>query len=116
MNDLRQQLAPSWSGVNIALMVLLFVIAWPLGLLMIAYIIWGKQINIDLSQPQTLSVFWSRIRSCWHSAMDTWHDRAKQPNSDSLDQIIAERTALRREREAFEAEKRDYKHNQTTDA
>ena len=33
-----------WSGLNIALMVLGFVVFWPLGLGMLAWIIWGDQI------------------------------------------------------------------------
>lgn len=33
---------PQWSPVTIALMVLGFVIFWPLGLAMLAYILWGE--------------------------------------------------------------------------
>lgn len=34
---------PQWSFVSIALMVLGFIIFWPLGLAMLAYIIWGEK-------------------------------------------------------------------------
>lgn len=33
---------PQWSPVTIALMVLGFIIFWPLGLAMLAYILWGE--------------------------------------------------------------------------
>ena len=33
---------PEWSPVTIALMVLGFIIFWPLGLAMLAYILWGE--------------------------------------------------------------------------
>ena len=36
---------PAWTPVTIALMVLGFIIAWPLGLAMIAYIIWGDRLD-----------------------------------------------------------------------
>jgi len=50
MNDLRSQLAPGWSGVNIGIMVLLFIAIPPLGLLMLGYIIWGRQLDLDFTQ------------------------------------------------------------------
>ncbi len=35
---------PDWTPVTIGLMVLGFLVAWPLGLLMLAYILWGDRI------------------------------------------------------------------------
>lgn len=37
---------PAWTPVTIAMMVIGFMIAWPLGLAMIAYIIWGDRLEI----------------------------------------------------------------------
>ena len=39
-----QTLRPSWNPLNIALMVLGFVLFWPLGLAMLAYILWGDRL------------------------------------------------------------------------
>jgi len=39
-----QALRPGWTPLTIALMVLGFVVFWPLGLAMLAYIIWGDRI------------------------------------------------------------------------
>jgi hypothetical protein len=39
-----QALRPGWTPLTIALMVIGFVVFWPLGLAMLAYIIWGDRI------------------------------------------------------------------------
>lgn len=38
-------LRPAWTPATIGLMVLGFVVAWPLGLAMLAYIIWGDRMD-----------------------------------------------------------------------
>ena len=133
MNDLRSQLAPGWSGVNIALTVVLFVLAWPLGLLMIAYIVWGRQLGLDFSRPETLSAFGARLGNAWRAATDTWKggpslstgtpDRGASngmsgagartvgdgSTSASDETLRREREILDRERQAFETEKREWR-------
>ena len=48
--ELRGQLRPAFTPLNIMLMVLFFVVGvWPLGLAAIAYMAYGKQMGIDLS-------------------------------------------------------------------
>ena len=37
-------LRPSWTPLTIALMVIGFMIFWPLGLIMLAYILWGERV------------------------------------------------------------------------
>ena len=37
-------LRPAWTPLTIALMVLGFIFAWPLGLVMLAYILWGHRV------------------------------------------------------------------------
>jgi hypothetical protein len=72
MNDFKQQLAPGWSAVNIGLTVILFLIGWPLGLLMLAYIIWGQRLGLDLGRPETLAVFWKRIAAAFRAGLDSF--------------------------------------------
>lgn len=36
---------PAWTPVTIAMMIIGFMIFWPLGLAMIAYIIWGDKLE-----------------------------------------------------------------------
>jgi hypothetical protein len=38
-------LRPAWTPATIGLMVLGFIVAWPLGLAMLAYIIWGDRLD-----------------------------------------------------------------------
>lgn len=38
-------LRPAWTPLTIALMVLGFVVFWPLGLAMLAYILWGDRLD-----------------------------------------------------------------------
>ena len=127
MHDLRAQLAPGWTGVNIALMVVLFLISLPLGLLMLAYIIWGRQLGLDLGRPQTLATAGGRLVRAFQAGKASWsaqsgplptgrpaaNDRSSVSGSrphevDDLDPLRPEREALERERNAFEAEKRDF--------
>lgn len=79
MNDLQQQLAPSWSIVNIVICVVLFVISWPLALIMVAYIVWGKKLGLDLSQPRTIGAFAKRIGSAWRAAVDSFSNNQRKP-------------------------------------
>jgi len=124
MKDLRAQLSPGWSPVNIGLTVLLFFVAWPLGLLMIAYVVWGKGLGLDFARPETLSAFWGRFRRAWQAAKASFGSTSADtsatlaggtPRVDGTsangftpasDQG-AEREALQREKAASDAEKRD---------
>jgi len=69
VNDLKQQLSPGWSAVNVGITVLLYLIAWPFAVAMLAYIIWGKNLGLDLSQPATLGQFARRIGTAWKAAI-----------------------------------------------
>lgn len=73
MNDIKQQLAPSWSGVNIGIIIVLFVIGlWPLSLLMVAYVVWGGKLGLNLARPETLAVFARRIAAAFKAGMDSF--------------------------------------------
>ena len=49
-NELSRQLRPAWTPLNIAVMVLFFVVGlWPLGLAAIVYMSYGREMGIDLS-------------------------------------------------------------------
>jgi len=40
-------LRPAFTPFTIVLMVILFMVAWPLGLLMLAYLLWGDRLSFD---------------------------------------------------------------------
>ncbi|UYN98985.1 MAG: DUF2852 domain-containing protein [Devosia sp.] len=48
---------PHWSPLTIALMVLGFVIFWPLGLAVLAYIIWGEKFGGSAEKAQA---YWNK--------------------------------------------------------
>ena len=55
---------PAWTPATIALMVLGFIIYWPLGLAMIAYILWGDQLEMFKSDiNQATSTVAEKFRS-----------------------------------------------------
>ncbi len=76
MSDLRDQLVPGWSPVTIVLVVVGFLIAWPIGVLMLGYIVFGNQLNINLAEPHTLKAFCKRISLAWQAAVASWKSTA----------------------------------------
>ncbi len=80
MNDFKQQLAPGWSAVNIGIVVLLLVLSvWPFAVAMVAYIVWGKSLGLNLAQPHTLGVFAKRLGMAWRAAIDAFKSSASRP-------------------------------------
>ncbi|GLU26429.1 MULTISPECIES: DUF2852 domain-containing protein [Brucella/Ochrobactrum group] len=100
---------PAWTPATIALMVLGFVFFWPLGLAMLAYIIWGDRLGDFKRQvnEKTDSMFGS-FRNCGKSesfgfggttgnaAFDDWR-------REELDRLAEERRKLEEARADFEA-------------
>ena len=139
MDDWRSQLSPGWSGVNVALVVVLFLLAWPLGLVMIGYIVWGRRLGLDFGRPETLSAFGARLSHAWRAGSESWgsgrtisstgtpgarsaggssdgaagssaaNGRTAGDTTASDDTLRREREILARERQAFESEKREWR-------
>ena len=116
MNELRAQLVPSWSGVNIGIMILLFITVAPLGILMLGYIIWGKKLGLDLSQPQSFVAAGGRLGTAFGAAKQSWSGATPLPTGtpngarNAQRELDEERAQLEREKSAFEAEKRAFPH------
>lgn len=107
---------PAWTPATIALMVLGFMVFWPLGLAMIAYILWGDRLNEFKSEVNhaTDGFFKSCRRSTGSGrygrsgaqhgtgnvAFDDWRD-------EELDRLDEERRKLDEMREEFDAHMRD---------
>ena len=72
MNDIKQQLAPSWSTVNVVIAVFLMLMAWPVALLFIAYILWGSKLGLDLSRPETIKAFGRRLSNAFRAGIDAF--------------------------------------------
>ena len=72
MNDIKTQLAPSWSTVNIAITVLLGIMAWPLALIFIAYVLWGAKVGLDLGRPETIKAFGRRLSNAFRAGIEAF--------------------------------------------
>lgn len=83
---------PAWTPLNILLMVVGFMVFWPLGLAMIVWIVWGDRI---VGRVQDAEVHW-RARQSGNVAFDEYR-RAE------LDRLEEKRRELDREAEEFQA-------------
>ena len=73
-HELTRQLRPSWTPLNIAVMVLFFATGlWPLGLAAIVYMSYGREMGIDLSN-------WGGAKHAGAKAMSSVK-RAGQPKT-----------------------------------
>lgn len=99
-------LRPAWTPLTIVLMIIGFAVAWPLGLLMLAYILWGHRI------PQVSEHFGTSQRQGWcgpgrRSRSDGWSGPSGNAAFDDyrtaeLRRLDAERRRLEEERAEFE--------------
>ena len=80
----NSMIRPAWTPVTIGMMVIGFMIAWPLGLAMIAYIIWGDRLeifkkDINRATDKVTDTFKSATRSSTtphsgNTAFDEWRE------------------------------------------
>ncbi|MCB1491957.1 MAG: DUF2852 domain-containing protein [Rhodobiaceae bacterium] len=90
---------PEWNPMNIGLMVLGFVVFWPLGLAMLAYILWGDRLHEATD----------RARSCKHRFKGygprsrTGNQAFDEYREAELRRLEEERRKLDEERQEFEA-------------
>lgn len=57
----------NWSGLNIAAMVVGFMVFWPVGLFMLYWIIKGRSVK---ELPQSIREQWSKMTGSWHGHGD----------------------------------------------
>ena len=101
-------LRPAWTPLTIALMVLGFVVFWPLGLAMLAYILWGDRFHrmADDARGQFRAARWS---GCGHRAARaaglgrTGNSAFDDYRSREIERIEAERAKLDEMRAEFDA-------------
>lgn len=103
--DFSHQLRPAWTPVNIGLMVLLFATGlWVFGLLMIAYMLYGKELGIDFSN-------WGKAKSTMNKAFDgsRWGTGEKATGNFAFDEWRdAELKRLDEERKKLDEARRDF--------
>ena len=95
---------PAWTPATIGLMVLGFIVFWPLGLAMLAYIIWGDRLDgFKRDANAATDQFFRGCRGRGHHrhartgnvAFDDWR-------ADELKRLDEERRKLEEMREEFE--------------
>jgi len=115
----NSMIRPAWTPVTIAMMVIGFMIAWPLGLAMIAYIIWGDRLevfkqDVNKATDKVADTFKSatspsRAPYSGNAAFDEWREvelERLQEERRKLDETMAEfdsyQSDLRRARDKEE--------------
>jgi Protein of unknown function (DUF2852) len=98
-------LRPAWTPITIVLMVIGFMLFWPLGLIMLAYILWGDRVPEIRRHFAGMRRGWSRewggcgprgYAPSGNSAFDDYRER-------ELRRLDEERRKLEEERREFEA-------------
>src|SRR6476660_3608885 len=96
-------LRPTWTPLTIALMVIGFMIFWPLGLVMLAYILWGQRVPEVRRHFEGMKRDWSRdwcgprgSPRSGNTAFDDYRER-------ELRRLDEERRKLDEERREFDA-------------
>ncbi len=99
------QIRPAWTPVTIVLMVVGFMVFWPLGLLMLAYILWGERWG------EFRRDFRGSMNREFHHARDRQrhgHGRFQSGNGAFDDYRTAELRRLDEERRRLDEERRDF--------
>jgi len=96
---------PHWSPINIALMVLGFVFFWPLGLAMLAYILWGEHYGGTSDKAEK----WMHKQKCKMRSRRSRYGRHSATGNAAFDEYReAEIRRLEEERMRLEQERADF--------
>lgn len=98
-------LRPAFTPFTIALMVILFIVAWPLGLLMLAYLLWGDRLSFDGATNSGAK------RSARSAGCFAWNGSARTQQSGNVAFDEYRKSELRRldeERRRLDEERREF--------
>ncbi len=99
---------PQWSPLTIGLMVLGFIVFWPLGLAVLGYILWGEKFG---GSPEKAQAYWNKGKS-WcssnsrhgfkaHSTRSSGNAAFDEYRDEQLRRLEEERARLDAEIDAF---------------
>lgn len=99
---------PQWSPLTIGLMVLGFIVFWPLGLAVLGYILWGEKFG---GSPEKAQAYWNKGKS-WcssnsrhgfkvHSNRSSGNAAFDEYRDEQLRRLEEERARLDAEIDAF---------------
>ena len=105
-----QALRPGWTPLTIALMVLGFFVFWPLGLAMLAYILWGDRLpEFRRSAEGVRDDFKRSFRGCgWQGRHEQRHGFGQSGNAAFDDYRAAELKRLDEERRKLDEERAEF--------
>ncbi|MEO6015556.1 MAG: DUF2852 domain-containing protein [Devosia sp.] len=100
---------PQWGPITIALMVLGFVVWWPLGLAILAYILWGEKFGGSSEKAEAWmnkSKAWCRDQNHGHHNRSNWRQSSGNAafddyRAEQLKRLDEERKRLDEEINAF---------------
>lgn len=84
---------PAWTPLSIALMVIGFIVFWPLGLAVLAWILWGER----------MQAWWAEGRHRVQVRGSTGNEAFEQYRRGELDRLERERARLEGEAQDFHA-------------
>jgi len=88
----RFPIRPAWSPLTIALMVIGFIVWWPLGLAMLAFIIWGDR----------FIAWWDESQHKMQARGSTGNEAFEEYRRSELDRLERERQRIEEEAVAFQ--------------
>lgn len=102
-------LRPAWTPLTIGLMILGFIVWWPLGLAMIGYIIWGERFQGEIDSAQRS--FKDAARSSgWGDAKPFSRSSQRRPTHNSAfnDYRVQEIERIEKERKRLDDDVREF--------
>lgn len=115
---------PAWTPATIALTVIGFMVFWPLGFAMLAYILWGDRLNgFKRDVNRATDGMWARCRSAgfssrargWSATGNVAFDEWRQKELERLDQERRKLDELYEEFDAYARELRRAKDQEEFD-
>ena len=104
----QNALRPAWTPLTIILMVIGFAVAWPLGLIMLAYILWGHKVPEIRQHFDGVKRDWGTSRREWCGPRGTSHSYSQSGNSAFDDYRERELKRLDEERRKIEEDRREF--------
>lgn len=105
---------PEWSFVTIGLMVLGFILFWPLGLAMLAYILWGEKFGGSAEKAESWvneKRKWAKGRRCGSRSRMSRHSSGNAAFDDYREEQMKRLDEERRRLDDEINEFQDYMHN-----
>jgi len=101
-------LRPAWTPLTIILMVIGFAIAWPLGLIMLAYILWGHKVPEIREHFEGAKREWKANRRDWCGPRGASYSYSRSGNTAFDDYRERELKRLDEERRKLDEDRREF--------